>query len=205
MPAVKNTFTGGQIMAAAEFGKRLAGVAAGCFFTGKTEQLIQLLREQTPREGVKHVETIDFVGYSKEHAAYILGDVAVKDGKVYDLNAEDYFEIGRLNIKTLLQSLRLDINTTAKDYTDAWFAPLWTAFGVKGIVALAFWLGSLFAEQIRARDKSFPFLEAVGEAGAGKTTLIEFLWRLVGREDHEPEERAHLQEPRADHGAGGRA
>lgn len=182
---VKGTFTGGQIMAGAEFGKRLASIAAGCFFTGKTEQLMHLLRDQTPPAGLKEVETIDFIGYSREHGAYIFGDVAVKDGALYELNAEDYFEIGRTNVKSLLQSLKLDINTRREDYTDAWFADLWTAFGVRGTVALAFWLGSLFAEQIRQRDKSFPFLEAVGEAGAGKTTLLEFLWRLVGRDEHE--------------------
>lgn len=184
-PAVKNTFTGAQIMAGAEFGKRLASMAAGCLFTGTTEQLQALLRDQIPQGGVKLVETIDFIGYAKEHGAYIFGDVAVKDGRTYELNAEDYFEIGRLNVKSLLQSLKLEINTTAKDYTSNWLTPLWTAFGVRGMVSLAFWLGSLFAEQIRARDKSFPFLEAVGEAGAGKTTLIEFLWKLVGREDFE--------------------
>lgn len=53
------------------------------------------------------------------------------------------------------------------------------------IVAAAFFLGSLFAEQIREMHKSFPFLEIVGEAGAGKSTLIEFLWKLVGRADYE--------------------
>lgn len=181
-PPVKNTFTGGQIMAGAEFGKRLASVAAGCFFTGKTEQLMQLLREQTPPTGIKTVETIDFIGYSREHAAYILGDVAVKDGNVYELNAEDYFEIGRLNIKSLLQSMRLQVNTRTADYTDAWFGHLWTAFGVKGVISLAFWLGSLFAEQIRTTEKSYPFLELIGEAGSGKSTLIEFMWKLLGRE-----------------------
>lgn len=184
-PPVKNTFTGAQVMAAAEFGKRLASIAGGCFFSGTTEQLQRLLRDQIPAQGLKEVETIDFVGYAKEHGAYIFGDVAVKDGNLYELNAEDYFEIGRLNVKSLLQSLKLDINSRREDYSDAWFADLWTAFGVKGMVALAFWLGSLFAEQIRGRDKSYPFLEAVGEAGAGKTTLIEFLWRLLGRDEHE--------------------
>jgi hypothetical protein len=59
---------------------------------------------------------------------------------------------------------------------------LWLCFGAKGIVALAFWFGSLFAEQIRAKYKSFPFLEVTGEAGAGKTTLLTFLWKLLGRE-----------------------
>lgn len=182
--AVKNTFTGSQIMAAAEFGKRLASIAAGCFFTGTTEQLLHLLRDQMPENVLKTVETIDFIGYSKEHGAYIFGDVAVKDGNLYELNSEDYFEIGRLSVKSLLQSMRLNINTRREDYTDEWYAHLWTAFGVKGVIALAFWLGSLFAEQIRATDKSFPFLELIGEAGSGKSTLIEFLWKLLGR-DHE--------------------
>ncbi|WAC70788.1 hypothetical protein OU995_14285 [Roseateles sp. SL47] len=46
-------------------------------------------------------------------------------------------------------------------------------------------MGALFAEQIRATQKSFPFLEVVGEAGAGKSTLIEFMWKLCGRRDYE--------------------
>lgn len=182
--AVKNTFTGSQITAAAEFGKRLTSVAAACFFTGTSEQLLHLLRDQTPENGLKTVETIDFIGYSKEHGAYIFGDVAVKDGNLYELNAEDYFELGRTSIKSLLQSMRMQVNTRSADYTDAWYAHLWTAFGVKGVIALAFWVGSFFAEQIRATDKSFPFLELIGEAGSGKSTLIEFLWKLCGR-DHE--------------------
>ena len=182
-PAVKNTFTGGQIMAAAEFGKRLASVAAGGLFSGTSQQLLQLMKDQV--RGIKTVETIDYIGYSKEHGTYVLGDVAVKDGVLFALNSEDYFEIGRLSIKSLLQSMKLQINTAHENYTDTWFAHLWTAFGVKGIVALAFWLGSLFVEQIRAIDKSFPFLELIGEAGSGKSTLIEFLWKLLGRPDHE--------------------
>ncbi|HHR4158427.1 TPA: bifunctional DNA primase/helicase, partial [Salmonella enterica] len=35
------------------------------------------------------------------------------------------------------------------------------------------------------RDKSFPFLEIVGEPGTGKSTLLEFLWKLAGREEYE--------------------
>src|SRR6185436_6506602 len=66
-----------------------------------------------------------------------------------------------------------------------WLSLLWNCFGAKGLAALTVWLGALFAEQIRATQKSFPFLEIVGEAGAGKSTLIEFLWKLCGRRDYE--------------------
>jgi hypothetical protein len=62
---------------------------------------------------------------------------------------------------------------------------LWTCFGAQGFVALVFFFGSLYCEQIRARYQSFPFLEATGEAGAGKTTLLNLLWKLLGREGYE--------------------
>lgn len=44
---------------------------------------------------------------------------------------------------------------------------------------------ALFAEQIRSAQKSYPFIEIVGEPGAGKSTLIEFMWKLFGRIDYE--------------------
>ncbi|MDO4435650.1 MAG: ATP-binding protein [Cardiobacteriaceae bacterium] len=62
---------------------------------------------------------------------------------------------------------------------------VYQSFGALGLVACVYWFGSLFAEQIRAEQSSFPFLEIIGESGAGKTTLIEFLWKLFGREDEE--------------------
>jgi hypothetical protein len=66
-----------------------------------------------------------------------------------------------------------------------WIRPLWLCFGPDGVAALAFWLGSLVAEDIRARHGSFPILQITGEPGSGKTTLIDFLWRLFGRPSYE--------------------
>lgn len=183
----KNTFTSSQIASAGEFKKRLLAVAPGAFYTGSNGQLDAYLKEQMHR--IKSVQTIDYVGYSKEHGCYVYADVAVKDGKLYSLNDEDFFDVGRLSIKTIGGSAGLSINTDLKRLTYDWVELLWRAFGAKAIVALAFWLGSLFAEQIREgegiKQKSFPFLEVVGEPGAGKSTLIEFLWKLCGRRDYE--------------------
>lgn len=181
--AVKNTFTGSQLSSSSEFKKRLLAIAPGAVYTGTAQQLDAWLQRQLYQ--IKTVQTVDFVGYSKEHGAWVFNDLAVKGGKVVALNEEDFFDLGKLSIKSLNQSVALAINADETDYTNEWLDLLWTAFGAKGIAALAFWLGSLYAEQIRGEQKSFPFLEVVGEPGAGKTTLIEFLWKLIGRRDYE--------------------
>lgn len=181
--AVKNTFTSSQLSASGEFKKRLLGIAPGAVYTGTNAMLEQSIRRQL--FNIKRVETVDFVGYSKEHEAYVLGDVAVHNGNIYPINEEDYFDIGRLSLKSLNKSVDLTINTDAKSYKSDWVRHLVTAFGAKGLAALSFWMGTLFAEQIRARQSSFPFLEVVGEAASGKSTLIEFMWKLLGRMDYE--------------------
>jgi len=180
---VKNTFSGGQLASASEFKKRLLGIAPGAVWTGTSQQLDRLLKQQI--SGIKTVETVDFIGYSKEHETWVFPDLAVHAGQVHQINSEDYFDIGRMSVKTLSESVALNINHHENDYQQGWARDLFNCFGPKGVIALAFWLGSLFAEQIRKQHKSFPFIEIVGEAGSGKSTLIEFLWKLVGRQDYE--------------------
>lgn len=188
---VKAAFTGAQLAASAEFKKRLLSVAQSAVWAGSTAQLDTLVKEHA--EGLRHVQTIDFVGYSKPHAAYIFADVAVKNGKVYELNNEDFFEINernangrteRLSIKTTSHSTPLALRPYDALNTD-WVQPFLTAYGTRGIVALGFWLGSLFACQLRASIGSYPFIEIVGKAGSGKSALIEFLWKLLGRAEYE--------------------
>jgi hypothetical protein len=181
-PAIKTTFTAGQLASAPEFKKRLLA-QPGAMWLGAPKQLDAIMERWT--YGIKRVETIDFSGYAKEHGAYIFRDLAVKDGRLYQLNEEDYFDLPKLAVKTLSHSVPLAINTDLSQFGADWISSLWTSFGPQGFVALAFWFGTLFAEQIRARQKSYPFLEVIGEAGSGKSTLINFLWKLVGRADYE--------------------
>lgn len=182
-PSIKNTITAAQLSSSSEFKKRLLHIAQGAMFTGTTQQLDKVLKDQLPR--IKKVQITDFIGYSKEHQAYIYNDVAIKDGKLYQLNEEDFFDIGKLSIKTINQSVSLSLNSELKQLNLSWTKQLWKAFGTKGYVALVFWFGAMFAEQIRLSQKSYPFLEIMGEPGTGKTTLIEFLWKLCGRRDYE--------------------
>lgn len=182
-PSVKGTFTASQTLNAPGFRDRLASFAPGAVFDGTASELIHVMKDQL--FNIKKVETIDFVGYSKEHKAYVLGDIAVRDGELVHANEEDYFEFEKLRLKTTQKSIRMEIQRDDDNYRHDWLPWLWTCFGTHGMVALTFWFGSLFAEQIRAAHKSFPFLEATGEAGAGKTTLLTFLWKLLGRSDYE--------------------
>ena len=177
---VKGTFTAGHLTAASEFKKQMLNLAPGAIYSGSSAQLERMMLRQL--ENIKVVQTVDFVGYSKAHKTYLLGGYAVHGGNVYEANAEDYFEIGKLSIKSLQRSIQLQINTDPDSQDKSWPQHLWNAFGPSGYVALSFWFSSLFAEQIRAEQMSFPFLEIVGEPGAGKTTLIQFMWKLFGRD-----------------------
>ena len=136
----KNTFTGSQLSAAGEFKKRLLSVAPGVIYQGNSKQLDIMLGRMI--NGIKTVETIDFIGYSKDHQTYIFNDIAIRHGQSYPLNADDYFDLpNNKSLKTLAASPNI--------------------------------------------RKSCPFLEIVGEPGTGKSTLLSFFWRLIGRDGYE--------------------
>lgn len=182
---IKNTFTGAQLSVAGEFKKRLLAIAPGVIYEGSSSQLDRFLRGSI--EDIKRVETIDYIGYSKKHSAYIFNHLAFQNGRVYRLNADDYFELPRqTNVKSLMtNSFKLNITEQPPEQPVAWLDDIVTAWGAKGLLAFAGFMGGLFAEQIREKHKSYHFLELTGEPGAGKSTLITFMWRLMGRDNHE--------------------
>lgn len=179
----KNTFTGAQLASASEFKKRLLAVALGVIFRGNSKQLDRILVDKL--HNIKKVQTIDFLGYDIEHDVYIFNDIAFKSGKIFNINEDDYFELpNNLHLKTLSKSPSFRIISKPDIQVD-WLKDVIDGWGLKGIITLIGFLGSLIAQQIRAKQKSYPFLEIVGEPGTGKSTLIYFLWRLIGREGHE--------------------
>lgn len=181
--SVKNTFTGSQLAAASEFKKRLLAVAPGVVYTGSGTQLDRLLERWI--EDIKRVQLINYVGYHSELKTYVLGEMAYQSGKQFKINNEDYFELPKnINLKSRAP-FTLDINANQAEYQKQWTTDLIDAYGVKGLIALTTFFGSLYAQQIRQVHKSFPFIEIVGEPGTGKSTLLQFLWKLFGRINYE--------------------
>lgn len=64
--------------------------------------------------------------------------------------------------------------------TPKWLEHFITAFGPKGLVALAWWAGAFHAERIRSLQQAYPILHLTAEAGAGRSTLLNNLGKLAG-------------------------
>lgn len=180
-PTVKARFSSAACANSGEFKKRLMAFAG--MWSGTGEQLDRIIRTQT--RNLKVVEPISFTGYSRPHRTWVLGDIAVRDGRLIGVNKESYFDLGKSAVKLRSAERMLEIAYDPESLQFAWLKDLWTAYGPKGLVALGFFTMSLFAVQIREKHKSIGFLEVTGPPGSGKSTMIEFLWKLLGRADYE--------------------
>lgn len=179
---IKNTFTSTQLSSAPEFKKRLLAIAS-VNFKGNSAQLDALLDIWI--DNIKRVKLTRYIGYHQDLDTYALGDIAIHKGKVYYLNKEDFFELpNNINLKSK-SPIEISINPKPEQYKPEWIDDYVTAYKTKGLIVLTAFFSSLFAQQIRKKHKSFPFIEIVGEAGAGKSTLIYFLWKLLGRDKYE--------------------
>ncbi|BCS89989.1 toprim domain-containing protein [Pseudodesulfovibrio sediminis] len=163
------------------FHKSLLNKSRGGTFDGEVKQL-KILRDGWLNSKMKTVTAIPFVGYDRDSSAYVFQNAAYFNGQEIKLNNDGYFQVGKTGIKTTLNGVSIE---TDGEFDTTWLENFHSAFHWQGLALLAFWLGSLFAQQIRTKHKSWPFFEFTGEPGAGKSTVLEFLWKLFGRDDYE--------------------
>jgi hypothetical protein len=174
---VQLPFPGKIFGGAGDFKKSVMQRTPSALFTGTTKEL-DFMYQQWMGHIPKIVKTMDFVGFDASTGAYVYQDYAVENGKLLNLNKESFFQLRKSGIKTTVD-IKQRLNT--KMVSD--FLPDYQkAFGTDGMVALSWWFGCLFVEQIRKQYRSYPFLEIIGEAGSGKSALVDFLWKLLGRE-----------------------
>jgi Toprim-like len=175
----KANFPGNVMLKEGGFTDHLISVTPGAIFDGSTYQLKHIMSQQL--DGIRTVDALYFSGYSIQHKAWMFEDIAVSAGRVIDLNDEDFFEIGKRGVKPASLSGDFAINYDPHKVDYSWWDDFHAAFGPLGTVTLAYWFLSLFAEQVRFEQQRLGFLEIWGEPESGKSTLLIFLWKLVGR------------------------
>jgi len=174
---VQLPFPGKTFGGAGDFKKAVMQKTPSALFTGSTKDLDYMYRDWMGHIP-KIVKTLDYVGYDSTTGAYVYLDYAVESGKLLNLNKESFFQLKKSGIKTTVD-IKQRLNT--KPVAD-WLPDYQKAFGTGGMVALSWWFGCLFVEQVRQHYRSYPFFEVVGEAGSGKSDMVDFLWKLLGRE-----------------------
>jgi hypothetical protein len=180
-PAVQIALSGSAIESAPSFNKALLVTAGSATFDGKPSHY-KIIRERWFKRKSLEVETVPFVGYDKTTGAYLFQTFGFYQGREMTPNEHGFFEQPK-PIKTGFRGF--SIARGSDDFKTDWFPDFLKVFHWNGVMCLTYWFGSLFAEQIRGLQKSFPFLEITGEHGTGKSTVIEFLWKLIGRDDYE--------------------
>lgn len=174
-------FPGQSIDSAKAFKKALLQNVPGARFLGSDDQL-ERLSARWFDDGLTLVESVTFIGYHKATGAYLYPDFGFYQGRYLKPNKSEYVTAGKHRLKTTLKSIEIQTHASLK--TD-WFKDYKTVFDLNGVIVLAYFLGSLFAEQIRERLGFFPFLEFTGEGGAGKSTVLEYGFKCIGRSGYE--------------------
>ncbi|WP_244512235.1 toprim domain-containing protein [Maridesulfovibrio ferrireducens] len=172
---------GSNIATADAFHKALLNRTAGGTFSG-TPADMRILTKHWLQNELPTVRSIPYIGYDNESQAYIYPAAAFYKGKEIKLDENSFYRVGKDLVRPGLKSIKI---ITDGKFTPDWFDKFLKTFHWQGLALLAFWIGSLFAHQIRKEQKSFPFFELTGDPGSGKSTMLEFCWKLLGREDYE--------------------
>lgn len=164
------------------FKRSLLSKVTGALFNGVQADLNYLHSSWfDANEGPEEIRTIPFVGYDKFTGAYAFPDFGYYQGKMVKKNKDGYLAFGNLSLKSNLKLIEDNIYHQGNDHFDpAWYRDFYFVFEHQGLAALAFWTGSLFAEQIRQKQEGYTLLEISGDRETGKTTLTKLLWRLLG-------------------------
>lgn len=174
-------FSASSIADKTAFSVSLQGKISYREFTGSAGDF-KLLKQRWSKTGNKNIETIPFIGYDETARAYVFPQVGYKDGKCVKVNEHGYLPFKEFGIKTTLKN----VNFIHSEHFDVnILGDFIKVFDMNGLAALAYWTATLFTRQIKERHKSFPFLELTGEPEAGKSTLVNFMWKLFGRDNYE--------------------
>lgn len=131
---------------------------------------------------VRTVRSLPFLGYDEDSKTYCFPKFGFHQDRELPVNNHGFIEVGGNGVKTAMVNTRIE---RGDDFNPTWFPDFLAVNGINGLAALSWWTATLFVQQIGSEQASFPLLELTGVAGAGKSSLLRFLWRLLGRDNME--------------------
>jgi hypothetical protein len=150
-------------------------------FKGGSREL-DFLTKKWSSQAINTVETVPFIGYEETSGAYVFPQVGYQAGRYFKTNEHGYLHFGNCSIKTSLGGMEF-VHSTKFD--QSFFPDFIKVFDMNGVAALGFFTLSLFAQQVKKVHQNLTFMEITGEKEAGKSTLIRFLWKMLGRTNYE--------------------
>ena len=145
-------------------------------FYGRPDQLkryIEYLFEQNP----PRIRQLSSFGYDpKSHCFVYSHRLYDADGKRFEVGNDAYFDKQKLSPFLEKSSIpkigELDYSTLLDH--------LYGAFGNRGLLALGFWVASIFSHVVFEEFRFFPFLSLYGDPRTGKSFLVLLLNRMFG-------------------------
>ena len=145
-------------------------------FYGRPDQLkryIEYLFEQKP----PRIRQLSSFGYDpKSHCFVYSHRLYDADGKRFEVGNDAYFDKQKLSPFLEKSSIpkigELDYSTLLDH--------LYGAFGNRGLLALGFWVASIFSHLVFEEFRFFPFLSLYGDPRTGKSFLVLLLNRMFG-------------------------
>ena len=172
---------GSSLKAPSSFDDALLNKTSGGTFDGEAKDL-KRLKQQWFDHKTTEITRLRFVGHDLETNTWVFPEFGFHNNRFIPLNDMGFIEAGQNKVKTKVgHSLVKMIHNEHLD--ESWIGLFEKTFGPNGLIVMAWWLCTLFVEIIRHKFADWPFMELTGEPGTGKTTLLKFLWRCVGRID----------------------
>lgn len=163
----------------------------GCTFTGGSMELGMILERLHLLK--QYARKIDILGQDADNDIYYFANGILKDGDFIQVN-----KFGLVQAKELVYLpyyAEANKNNNKFDGGRAFlYTPnpqanaeiilslLYKAYGINGLISAIFTCSALFRDVIINSTGFFPYLFIFGEAGTGKTTLINFLLSFFGRD-----------------------
>ncbi|MEI6709328.1 MAG: hypothetical protein WCK96_19595 [Methylococcales bacterium] len=146
-------------------------------FLGNNEDLTDLVNylfnAQSPE-----IRALSAIGYDEKSQGYYFPTFAYdEDGKKIYTNNDNYFHY--VNIKPFKNYSDTITNESNPIDLNQFLTLMNTAYGCKGLLALGFYIASLFSQKIFDHYCFFPFLSLYGSPHAGKSFISKLLNRCL--------------------------